>query len=88
MNLNQKEIPSINIAPLYTEALHTIDGKTLLTMDLPELKMNIEPFLPQGLFILGGDPKVGKSWLALQMSCAVASGNGLFGFESAEGSVL
>lgn len=31
---------------------------------------------------------MGKSWFALQMSCAVASGKGLFGFESAKGKVL
>lgn len=27
--------------PMYRETLHTVDGKALLEMDLPELKMNI-----------------------------------------------
>lgn len=49
-------------------------GAELLTMQLPEPKWAIEGILPEGLSILGGKPKMGKSWLALGLSVAVATG--------------
>jgi hypothetical protein len=49
----------------------------------------IEDLLPEGLHLLAGKPKQGKSWLALQMALAVASGNPLFGsFPVLQGEVL
>lgn len=44
--------------------------------------------LAQGLFILAGSPKVGKSWLALELCLAVAKGEKLFERETSQGSVL
>lgn len=45
--------------------------------DYPEPLPIIEPILYPGLTILGGRPKVGKSWLALQLAVALASGQRL-----------
>lgn len=58
----------------------------LLATDLPELKFIIPEYLPEGLFILAGKPKLGKSWLALDMCVAVATGGSVLGkkVESAE----
>ena len=45
------------------KTFNSIDGDTLLDMDLPATKFVIKDLLPQGLAIIGGSPKVGKSWL-------------------------
>jgi len=45
---------------------------------LPPIRFSISTLLPQGLSILAGAPKVGKSWLALQICLAVAKGEPLW----------
>jgi hypothetical protein len=41
--------------------LNAIDGETLMTTPLPPIRFTIGGLLPQGLHILAGAPKVGKS---------------------------
>ena len=65
--------------------LDSIDGKTLMSMEIPPLCYCIEPILPHGLFVLAGPPKAGKSWLVQQISDAVATGYGLWEFPSVKG---
>ena len=48
----------------------------------------VDGLLAQGLFILAGSPKVGKSWLALELCLAVAKGVKLFERETSQGSAL
>ena len=48
----------------------------------------VDGLLAQGLFILAGSPKVGKSWLALELCLAVAKGEKIFERETSQGSVL
>jgi hypothetical protein len=55
-------------------SLKTISAHTILTTVWPEPVWAIPQLLPVGLSILGGKPKVGKSWLALQVAQAVATG--------------
>lgn len=50
--------------------------------DFPELIPLIEPILYPGLTILGGRPKIGKSWLALQMALALVNKSKLCGYLS------
>jgi hypothetical protein len=45
----------------------------LLAADFPEPRWAVPGLVPVGLCILAGRPKVGKSWLALQLACAVAT---------------
>ena len=45
--------------------LQTIDGETLMSQPLTPLNFVVDTLLSQGLHILAGSPKVGKSWLAL-----------------------
>ena len=45
--------------------LFTVDGETLTTTLLPPVRFVVEDFLPQGLHLLAGASKIGKSWLAL-----------------------
>jgi len=46
----------------------------LMATHFPPLKFIIPKYLPEGLFILAGKQKLGKSWLALDMCLAVATG--------------
>ncbi len=45
--------------------LQTIDADTLMSVPLPVTKFIVAGLLPEGLHILAGSPKIGKSWLAL-----------------------
>ena len=56
----------------------SIDGETLMSTPLPPIRFSIATLLPQGLSILAGAPKVGKSWLALQICLAVTKGEPLW----------
>ncbi|MEN4011930.1 MAG: AAA family ATPase [Bellilinea sp.] len=51
-----------------------VNGETLLKTVFPEIAWLVENLLPQGLTILAGAPKRGKSWLALELAQAVCSG--------------
>ena len=46
----------------------------LLDRQLPPIHWAIPHILPEGLTLLAGKPKLGKSWLALSMAFAVAAG--------------
>ena len=46
----------------------------LLAVELPEPRWAVEGVIPEGLTFFAGAPKLGKSWLALGLGIAVASG--------------
>ena len=54
--------------------LQVIDGETLMDMELAAPKFCVQGLLPQGLCILGGAPKIGKSWLMLDLCVRIAKG--------------
>ena len=60
----------------------------LMRRDLPPLPWVVPGLLPAGLTVLAASPKVGKSWLALAISLAVATGGTVFDREVAQGDVL
>lgn len=66
----------------------TKDGKTLLTTALKPIHFIVESFISQGLHILAGEPKVGKSWLALDLCMKVATGENIWKFAVNKGTVL
>ena len=68
--------------------LQTIDGETLMSMPLEPLNFIVDSFLSQGLHILAGSPKVGKSWLALWLSVMIARGEPVWGMASRKGTTL
>ena len=51
-----------------------MDGETLMNTVLPPIRFVISQLLPQGLHVLAGAPKVGKSWLSLWLCLQVAKG--------------
>ncbi len=70
---------SMSDAPTHTSP--PTDGKPtpfslqeLLARELPPVRWAIPDILPEGLNLLAGKPKQGKSWLALSVSLAIAAG--------------
>jgi len=51
-------------------------------------RMMVEDLLSPGLTILAGRPKLGKSWLALQIAVAVGTGGCVLGLRATRGRVL
>ena len=54
--------------------LQVIDGETLMDMELVAPKFCVQGLLTQGLCILGSAPKIGKSWLMLDLCVRIAKG--------------
>jgi hypothetical protein len=68
--------------------LATIDGETLMTTPLPQARFVVDTLLSQGLHILAGAPKSGKSWLALWLSVMIAKGEDVWGMPVKQGTTL
>jgi len=60
----------------------------LYQTEFPEPRWAVPGILPVGLSFLAGRPKLGKSWLALQIAHAVGTGGKVFGIDVDAGSVL
>ena len=70
------------------EKIKTVDGQTLLDMRLPQIRFVVDGLLPQGLHILAGAAKTGKSWLLLLLSLRVAQGKPFWNLQTEKGTVL
>lgn len=68
-------VPEESLKP---KKLHT--AADILHRDYQPINWIIPDLLPEGLTILAGRPKSGKSWLALNMAIAVANGEECFCF--------
>lgn len=55
-------------------AVEFVNAAELLTRTFPPQRWAVDGIVPAGTYILAGRPKVGKSWLALALAIAVASG--------------
>lgn len=62
--------------------------KTILNTEYPPLQFTINKILPQGLFILAGSPKIGKSWLILDICTTVSSGSEIWDYRTEQNGVL
>ena len=68
--------------------LDTIDADTLLGIPYEPPAFVVDDLLPQGLHLLAGAPKIGKSWLALWLCLRVAQGQPLWDFATRPCEVL
>ena len=68
--------------------LITITGEELMCKELPPTRMVVQRLIPQGLHMLAGAPKIGKSWLTLWLCLQVAQGEAVWEMASEAGSVL
>lgn len=83
------------VEPTSLEAVPAIPRRTswtaaeLMACDFPEPRWAVPGIIAEGVTILAGAPKVGKSWLALGLGIAVATGGKALGaLEVTEGDVL
>jgi RecA-family ATPase len=58
---------------------HVMHFNKLRDIRFPEPAYVVPGFIPEGLTILGGRPKVGKSWLALEFALGVSLGEQVLG---------
>ena len=69
-------------------SLCAIDGETLMDMPLALPRFCVGGLLPQGLSILGGAPKIGKSWLVLDLCVRIAKGEPVWNLDTIPGTTL
>lgn len=82
---SQKEVKQTTILPSYSY----ISGKDLMAKEIDPPVWVIPGLICEGLCIFAGKPKSGKSWIALEMGMAVASGQRALGLGKCDrGSVL
>lgn len=68
--------------------LEVVDGETLMDMQFPKSRFCIQSLLPQGVSILGGAPKIGKSWMVLDWCVRIAKGENVWNLPTEKGIVL
>ncbi len=68
--------------------LRTVNCEKLMTTPLKPIEFCVDGMISIGLFILAGAPKIGKSWLALDMALGIAKGEKVLGRETKRGTVL
>lgn len=71
-----------------SKKLETMDAETLMTTPMEPLRFIVSGLIPQGLHVLAGSPKIGKSWLALWICLQVAKGEKVWEFETHKCEVL
>jgi hypothetical protein len=68
--------------------LHAVSAASLHDMKFPPISYVVPDFVPEGLCILAGRPKVGKSWLALDICLGIAFAQEVLGVVPEIGDVL
>ena len=68
--------------------LETINAEDLQNRTYEPTPFLVDELIPEGLHILAGAPKIGKSWLALWLCLCVAQGQPLWNFATTQGEVL
>lgn len=71
-----------------SKRLKTMDAETLMATPMEPLKFIVSGLLPEGLHVLAGSPKTGKSWLALWICLQAAKGEKVWEFETLKSEVL
>ncbi len=77
-----------NITMSKNKKLTVIDGETLMDMRINPINFCIDSLLPQGVSLLCGAPKIGKSWLVLDWCVRIAKGEEVWNFKTVKGTTL
>ena len=70
------------------QLLKTVDAETLLATPLAPIRFIVDKLIPQGLHILAGSPKIGKSWLVLNLCLQGSIGESLWEYDTNKCDVL
>ncbi|WP_320195559.1 AAA family ATPase [Agrobacterium rosae] len=69
--------------------IQTFTAHDLSKMKFPSIRFAIPSYVPEGLTLLCGKPKIGKSWMSLDFAMAIATGgNALGSIPCEQGTVL
>ena len=68
--------------------LETITAEDLQNRTYEPTPFLVDELIPEGLHILAGAPKIGKSWLALWLCLCVSQGQPLWNFATTQGEAL
>ena len=68
--------------------LEFIDGEALMETRFAPTKYCIDQLLPQGVAMISGEPKIGKSWLVLEWCIRIAKGDPIWNFKTTQSTVL
>ena len=68
--------------------LETVNCEEIMTEPLKPIEFIVDNLITQGLFILAGAPKIGKSWLALDICLSVAKGEPVLNSTTVQGTTL
>lgn len=68
--------------------IHPVGAGDLASMEFSPLVEPVKGLIVEGVTLLAGASKIGKSWLVLQMCAAVATGAQFLGHETTPGKVL
>ena len=68
--------------------LETINAEDLQNRTYEPTPFLVDELIPEGLHILAGAPKIGKSWLALWLCLCISLGQPLWNFAVTQGEVL
>jgi len=85
-SMTQAEITQANFQNMYYNNAWRADALAHTAFKGEEFV--IDKILPYGIFLLAGAPKIGKSFMALDMGAAVARGVPFLGFDTIQGDVL
>jgi len=82
-------VASVTSSPAQDAKPAIFSLRDLLSWDLPLVRWAVPDILPEGLTLLAGKPKLGKSWLALSLALSIAAGGVALGKQPvAQGDVL
>lgn len=68
--------------------LETVTAQWLLEQSFKEPEWVVEDLIPSGLHLLVGSPKIGKSWMILDLGMAICTGSPFWGFATHQSDVL
>ena len=68
--------------------LETINAEDLQNRTYEPTPFLVDELIPEGLHILAGAPKIGKSWLALWLCLCISQGQPLWNFATTQGEAL
>lgn len=70
------------------EKLKTITCEEIMNTPLEPIEYCVDNLIAQGLYILAGAPKIGKSWLSLDICLSIAKGKSVLGQVTKQGTAL
>ncbi len=68
--------------------LKTVDAETLLSTPMSKTVFIVDGLISQGVNVISGASKIGKSWLMLWLGLQVAQGNSIWGLPTLQCDVL